>query len=77
MGKYDLAIEDYNQVLKFEPNNKAAFNEKNKLLDKIKNIEEVNKDADQKKHDFNKSKVLGDGCVRFCDLHVSLNFNVF
>jgi len=54
LGKYDLAIEDYNQVLKFEPNNKAAFNEKNKLLDKIKNIEEVNKDADQKKHDFNK-----------------------
>ena len=37
-GKYDLAIGDYEQILKLEPSNKAAQNEKRKLVEKLKSV---------------------------------------
>ena len=35
MDKYKLAIDDYEEVLKLEPSNKAAQSEKLKLIDKL------------------------------------------
>ena len=54
LGKYDLAIEDYDQVLRFEPGNKSAVNEKIKLTEKIAAVKEVNSEpALKKQNDFN------------------------
>ena len=52
LGKYELAVDDYDQVLKHEPTNKAAQNEKTKLIEKIKNIKEINENPDSKKQNF-------------------------
>ena len=54
LGKYELAIEDYDKVLKYEPTNKAAQNEKTKLKEKIKNIKEVTENVGKDKLNFNK-----------------------
>ena len=58
-GKYDLAIEDYDQVLKFEPGNKSAVNEKIKLTEKIAAVKEVNSEPPLKKQDDFNEKMKG------------------
>ena len=40
--------------MKYEPSNKAALNEKTKLVEKIKNIKEVNRNTEKDKPNFNK-----------------------
>ena len=54
LGKYQLAIQDYDKVLEYEPGNKAAANEKTKLAEKIKAVSEVNEGCNRDKTNFNK-----------------------
>ena len=54
LGKYDLAIGDYEQILKHEPSNKAAQNEKTKLVEKLKAVNEINEKQNDAASNFNK-----------------------
>ena len=54
LGKYDLAIGDYEQILKHEPSNKAAQNEKTKLVEKLKAVNEINEKPNDAAVNFNK-----------------------
>jgi len=56
LDKLELALQDYDQVLKLEPKNKAAQTEKAKIIEKLKQGVEENSDLkrESKKLTFNK-----------------------
>jgi len=54
LDKFELAIQDYDEVLKLEPKNKAAQGEKTKLEEKLKEKSEESKDENSVKPSFNK-----------------------
>ena len=53
LDKLEEAVQDYDEVLRLEPNNKAAINEKKKIMEKMKKKEEI-VDPNNVQTDFNK-----------------------
>jgi len=54
LDKFDLAIKDYDEVLKLEPKNKAAQTERIKLVEKLNEKLNCKNENDQTKPSFNK-----------------------